>query len=147
MYGTVLSDTNSELTPTEKLGRLEESELRSLYQAKYVKESQDKKTNKEMKEEYTSNYNLQSSLMTKASQGKTQSEQSMEANAKGIKSEPTNSIFSQLQSLFEKSGLDLLAISQKPEYLNKIEDATKLYTRFTFFQQVVGPQINIECRT
>ncbi|OAB37791.1 hypothetical protein PGLA_20690 [Paenibacillus glacialis] len=102
---------------------------------------------KEGKEEYTRNYNLQSSLMTKASQGKTQSEQPLEVNAKSIESKSTSSILNldpvmaQLQSLFEKSGLDLLAISQKPEYLNKTEDTSKLYSRFTFYQKVVAPQI------
>ncbi|WP_144407066.1 hypothetical protein [Paenibacillus sp. IHBB 10380] len=146
----VEKDPDAKQKARERMGQLEESELRSLYQTKYVKESQDKKTTKKMKEEkegYTRNYNLQSSLMTKASQGKTQSEQPLEVNAKSIESKSISSILNldpvmaQLQSLFEKSGLDLLAISQKPEYLGKTEDTSKLYSRFTFYQKVVAPQI------
>lgn len=146
----------------QKMGQMEESELRNLYKRKFVSSSNGEETTekdlKEEKQKYINAYNQikekrqqQYEIQHKESGEGSQTasvppsvpellQQPNEGSEQPSKGSAQTLLGNVLDAFMKEAELNLI-IPQKPIYLSKTEDTNPLYSRYTFFQFQISPQI------
>lgn len=159
----VENDPSAKQNALEKISKIDGAELRDRYREKFVTSSNGVEKTEEVlkdeKEKYVKAYNQlkafrqqQYEIQNKKNEGENptvsstptapessaeQSNTGREQRSKGTEQTLLGKVFNAALKEIELN----LIIPQKPDYISKVEDKSALYSRYTFFQFELAPQM------
>ncbi|CAM4484556.1 hypothetical protein LMZ02_31175 [Paenibacillus macerans] len=160
--GRVEEDPNAKPNALEKMSKIDGIELRDRYRKKFVISSNGEETTEkdleEQKQKYINAYNQHKALKQQQYEAKNKGNEERNQPVPSTPSVPESSgkpnigreqpftgsvqalLGNAIEAFMKEAELNLI-VPQKPNYLSKAEDKSLLYSRYTFFQFQISPQI------